>query len=58
MYEERPVSNAINGIRKYLNDKRVNKLEEKMELNQIVADGVVEMSAQGDYEDAEAYSNY
>ena len=58
MYEERPVSNAINGIRKYLNDKRVNKLEEKMELNQIVADGVVEMSAQGDYEDMEAYSNY
>ena len=58
MWEERPVSNAINGIRKYLNGKRVHKLEEKIELNQIVADGVVEMSAQGDYEDMEAYSNY
>lgn len=58
MWEERPVSNVVKGIREYISDKRIQKLENKMELDQIVADGVVEMSAQGDYEDMEAYSNY
>ncbi len=58
MYEKRPVTNIVNGIRKHLNEKKTQKLETKMELDQIVADGVVEMSAQGDYEDMEAYSNY
>ena len=58
MWEERPVSNLVKGLREYISDKRIQKLENKMELDQIVADGVVEMSAQGDYEDMEAHSNY
>ena len=58
MWEERPITNAINDLREHFNEKKMRKLGERMDLDQTITDGVVEMSAQGDYEDAEAYSNY
>ena len=57
-WEEKPLTNAANILKKYINDKKIKELDARLEVGNIIKGSIAEMSAQGDYEDAEAYSNY
>lgn len=51
MNASRPVSNAINDVRKYFNTKKIKRLESKIEADNIVSKGVNGFSETTDLED-------